>query len=383
MCAQQASERVGELGSRRTDRREAQRGERPVVDTDVREVRAEGDEGGAAGNRLERSHAAGGVHHDIGRAQQVAHAAGVAEHAEALLPREASREARTQLLVASADAHHVRAIERDGGADSALEVADAPSAAGDDDQRSLLGQLEFGTQTRAIDALEKLRSDQWSDDASATRTGDPLDRAQAHLVTNEVQVDAAVRPDLPVGEVGDRRANRHLETSPAPHLAERGGQRGMGRNHDLRALLGNERRKASATEQVEQPRAERTGPRHVHEQRVEDRERPRCVPQLHAVALADDERCDPPEAAQTVAVYEVRPAPRLRLGDQGTCAREVTLADIRRQHQRRTALGRGGWLSASIAHFAGRQPPAARWFRTGCGWACVRRTACPQATDAS
>ena len=70
---------------------------------------------------------------DIGRGHPIGHAIGESLHTRARLARKPVREADTQLLVATAQAHDLRDIVRqECGLDRAGDVANAPAAAGDE-----------------------------------------------------------------------------------------------------------------------------------------------------------------------------------------------------------------------------------------------------------
>ena len=99
------------------------------------------DDRAPARKRFQARDPARRVHEHIGRDEELAHPLGETEHADAQLVRECPPQARPARIVAACEAHDERAdLER--RLNRSLQVADAPAASGDHDDRSLRGQAE-------------------------------------------------------------------------------------------------------------------------------------------------------------------------------------------------------------------------------------------------
>ena len=93
-----------------------------------------------------------------------------------------SRQPLARLLVAPGDADHGHVSEREQLVDRALEVADAPAPAGDDDHPACAGEAEGGARGSALARLEELGGDQRPHDLGGAASGDPLDVAHRRVV---------------------------------------------------------------------------------------------------------------------------------------------------------------------------------------------------------
>ena len=205
------------------------------VELGVADGQAVGDDRAAARHRLEAGHAAGRVHEHVGRREQVGHPVGEAEHAHVARRRRsaASRRSRaaslrpaTQTTVVSGSAAEL--------VDGALEVADAPAAAGDDDD---VAARRAG---RARRARRRARAARGTPPRSAAARParcrarrSARRRATDCVVHHEVGVDAALRPEEEPRHVGDRRDRRHVDLAAAAQVAEHDGDRRVGRDDDV------------------------------------------------------------------------------------------------------------------------------------------------------
>jgi hypothetical protein len=82
------------------------------------------------------------VDEHVGRGDQLAHAVGEAEHAHAGVRAEARLEPLTRLFVSPRDADHGGSAHVERAADRPLQIADAPTPAGDEHHVAGLGQRE-------------------------------------------------------------------------------------------------------------------------------------------------------------------------------------------------------------------------------------------------
>ena len=194
---------------------------------------AVGDDRAASNERLQAGHAAGGVDDRVGGRQQLAHLLGEAENANARLAREQEGQPCPQRLVSGRQADDHRPRQPQAGPGRALEIADAPAATGDDDDRPLERQPERASRLHPGARREERGRDQRPHPTRAPRSGDPLDRRQARLVHDEVEVDARMRPELHSGKIGRRRTGRHRQTAAPPQIAEHARRSRIGRDDDV------------------------------------------------------------------------------------------------------------------------------------------------------
>ena len=139
---------------------QAERGHRPRRLRCVPRRTAVGDDRAASNERLQAGHAAGGVHDRVGGRQQLAHLLGEAEHAHARLAREQGGQPCPQRFVSGRQADDRRPRQPQAGPGGALEIADAPAAAGDDDDRPLERQPERASRLHLGARREERRGDQ-------------------------------------------------------------------------------------------------------------------------------------------------------------------------------------------------------------------------------
>ncbi len=82
------------------------------------------------------------MHQHVGRGDQLAHAVGEPERADARVVAVAALEALAHLVVASGDADHARHVDVEGAPDRSVEIADPPASTGHQDDAAHLGQAE-------------------------------------------------------------------------------------------------------------------------------------------------------------------------------------------------------------------------------------------------
>ena len=142
-----------------------------------------------------------GVDEYVGGRDQVGHAVGEAEYANARLPPEGQEQALARLVVSTRHAHHGGRPRSERGPDGPVEVPDAPSAAGDEGHRADGGEVERAPGLRPRARLEEGGRHERTHAARAAgprQLGDPLARAVVH---HEVEIDPGVRPELEAREV--------------------------------------------------------------------------------------------------------------------------------------------------------------------------------------
>ena len=316
------------------------------VELGVADGQAVGDDGTAPCHRLEAGHAARRVHEHVRGGEQVRHLIGEAEHAHPLVARKAAAQPLALDVVAPGQADDGRVGDRRQLRDGALEVADAPAAAGDDDHAPVGGQSQRGARSAALARLQELGGDQRAHDLRAAAPGDPLDVVHGLLVHHEVRVDTALRPEEEPGHVGDRRHRRHIEQAPAAQVAEDDGDRRIGRHDDVRVAgedRAPQRRRAEPAEHLLGDQAHR---REVLEHPVVGRVGARRDAQLRAVPVGDNRAQALTHRREAVDDRDLdRLAAALELLAQGARCRGVPLPDIggEDQHALRASGTRKRW----------------------------------------
>ena len=94
--------------------------------------------------------------------------------------------------------------------------------------------------------------------AGAPDPGDALDRHDARLVHDEVEIDPRVNPELEAGEIGGRRACRHRQAAAAPQITKHARCRRKGGHNDVRLVALDEPEQPSCAEQGKPRSAEAT-----------------------------------------------------------------------------------------------------------------------------
>src|SRR6266576_1870638 len=113
-----------------------------VVGAQVTGGEAVGDDGAAADVGLEHGQPSGAVDYRVGRRHPAAHLLGEAEDPYLLVAAEALLELLPCRLVAAGDADDERVFDGERALDRALEVADPPAAARDEDEPRVGGHVK-------------------------------------------------------------------------------------------------------------------------------------------------------------------------------------------------------------------------------------------------
>ena len=310
-----------------------------------------GDDRAAADEGFEAGHAAGRVHNRVGGREQLAHLGGEAENANPRRVCERQGQPPPQALVSRRQADDRRRRQPQARPDRAFEVADAPAAAGDDDERPIERQAQPATRPLRRAGREEGGRDQRPHPTCAARAGHPLDRRQARLVHHQMKVDPRVGPELEPGEIGRRRTGRHPQAAAAPQRAEHAGCRRKGGDDDVRPAAIDESEQRACTEERQPGPPEPAQDTKASKEAVEKAEDPGGEAKLAAVGIEQD-------------VTEKAAEPHERVADQNLDVR--SLADkLGREHPR------GGHMAlpdlggqdddpqsrfASARRIAGKQP---------------------------
>jgi len=282
----------------------------------------------------------------VGGGEQRRHLGREAEQEHLRDVPEAHREPAPQRLVAPAHHDDPRDVERQRGRDRAFDVADAPAAAGDDDD------LPVGRQPRRPAALLARGRRREARVVHAPRRDDARARAgdRAHLLRrlgmrDQVDVHTGMRPVAQGGEVRDRGDDRHVEAAAQPQPAEHLGRAGIGRDDHVRSVLGDQPHQPAPGQQLAEAADDAAHGCHVRDERVLGVVDP--IPEVGLeVRAAEHESLDErPARAQRVLDRrdDVGPA-RLQILDQEARGQIVPLADRRAhdEHARGRGSGCGG-----------------------------------------
>ena len=291
--------------------------------------RAVRDHRAAADESLETRNAAGRVDDRVGRREQRAHRICEAEDDDTRLVGEALLEAAARVLVPPADADDRHAGEAKGRGDGAVEVADAPAAAGDENHRPLRRKTEVSPRDRSVVRGAESRHDERVDRPGAPGAGDALDALTAALVHDEVEIDAAVCPERVDAEVGYRRDDRYSDLPEAPQAPEHRGQGGKRRDDDVGLVHGDERKQAARSQESEPEAAQGAERCDAGEEEVRESVEPRREPKLRPVAVAQEAG---EEGAESTEAIRDRHVSVLALGldfdGERAGGRDMTFADI-------------------------------------------------------
>ncbi len=148
-----------------------------------------------------------GVNEYVGRCDQVAHPVGEAEHADARLPSEGQEEALARLVVSTRHACHGGRPRFERGANGPVEVPDAPSSAGDDDDGAGGREAERAPGLHLTARLEEGGRHERTHAAGAAGSRQLRDSLARAVVHHEVEIDPGVRPELQAREVEHRGAD--------------------------------------------------------------------------------------------------------------------------------------------------------------------------------
>ena len=265
---------------------------------------------------------------------------GEAEDARAWLAGEAPFQSLADLLVQAADADDVRALQLERRAHGAFELADAPAASGDDDQRALLGQPQRAASVGLRHRLEELLLDERAHDACASGSRNALDRTHAGLVHDQVQIHPRVRPQRVHAEVADRGHGRDLQYPAAAQIADDARRGGMGRDDHVGVHAADEAEERLRAEQGQPRSRDRASGREAGEEETLEPIRPRQAAKLDAVDVAAHERDDAADVLECVVDDDLgRFRPQLGLERAGDGA--VALALLGREDEHAAPRLRG------------------------------------------
>ena len=309
-----------------------ERGDRLGVPACMSRGRAEGDDRLAADERLQAGDAGGRVDDRVGRRHQLVHVVGEAEDARARLAGEVLFQAHADLLVEAADADDIRALELERRAHGAFELADAPAASGDDDQRAFLGQAQRAASVGLRHRLEELLLDEGAHDACASRSRNALDRTHAGLVHDQVEIHPRVRPQRVHAEVADRCHGRDLQDPAAAQVADDARRGGMGRDDHVGVHAADEAEERLRAEQGQARSRDRASGREAGEEEALEPVRPGQAAELDAVDVPAHERDDASDVLERVVDDDLgRFSPQLGLQRAGDGA--VALALLGREDE--------------------------------------------------
>ena len=287
---------------RRRDAREPEAREGAVVRADVTAPPAVRDRRAAAHQRLEHGQPAGRMDERIGRGEPVRHLVRERLGPHTLVAREVLLERLPELLVVAAQADDlVDSLHGEHLAHRALDVADAPAAAGDEHDLGAGLQLEGAPRVGRRARLEELRR---REAVHAMHLG-VLARDPAHLVDrlrvrHEVQVGARRRPVAQPGQVGDDGADRHVQAPGLAQPPEHLRRVRVRRDDHVRPVGGDQAQQAPTAEPHEQPLREAAGHREAREDPEADVPQPEEAEEDDTRRVVRDGRDGAPHRRQAV-----------------------------------------------------------------------------------
>ena len=319
-------ERLGELARRPAVVAHPQPRDRLRVPACVAGGRAERDDRLAAHECLEARDTGGRMDDCVGRGHQLVHVVRETEDARARLAGEVSFEPVADLLVQAADADDVRTLQLERGAHCALELADAPAAAGDEDERPLFGEAEPAARVRLLHGLEELLLHEGAHDARASRPGDALHPADAGIMHDEVEIHPWVRPERVDAEVAHRRQDGDLQRPAAAEVPEDAGGGGVRRHDHVRFDPVNQAQQRLRAEERQSGTGDRAAGREAREEEAFEPVRPGETAKLDAVDVPAHERDHPADVLERVLDDDLRRL-GLQLGFEraGDCAVSLAL----------------------------------------------------------
>jgi hypothetical protein len=261
---------------------------------------------------LEACDAAPRVHEHVGGGDEVAHPVGEAQDVHPRVRAEGVLEPLAHLVVAAGDAHHGHRPHVERASDRALEVADAPAAAGHERHRPDLGQAERPPGLGPRHKLEEPRRHERPHLARAARAGELLDPAGGAVVHDEMKVDPGVGPELEAREVEHGRADRRPQPPAAPQAPEDGVDAGVGRYDHVGAVGLDQAEQPPPADAVEHAVGAPAHRGEAHEQRVDDAEHPRHPAELEPGAVADRPLENAAEGGEAVGDHDLGPGMLLR-----------------------------------------------------------------------
>ena len=325
--------RAAQVRGRVGQREQAQPLHRPVVDPDVPDRAPVGDHRAAAAERLQRRHAAGRVHDDIGRAQERIHLVREPPDLDARLAGEAPPQRGARCLVVTGDDDDAVGARGEGLARAAAQVPDAPGAARHGDEAP--GRVEGRASARAAAASRGSRNRR----ATMGRTIAALP-APARRSTRETaswcmtrwtsipgcdQMGKSAMSVIGATTGTARRRRRRMR----PRTLVRAGCVETMTSGVARAIWREMRRRpVRLSMQLPMPRSGGT----LVKTLVHHAEAPGREPQLGAVAVAEHEPREAPERGQAVLGRHREALLAQALGER-LARRQVPTADVGRQDE--------------------------------------------------
>jgi len=307
-----------------------------------------------------------GVDEHVGRRDQIAHPVGEAEDADARLPVEGHAQALPRLLVSTRHARYGGRPRSQRGANGAVEVSDAPTPAGDEDDRAAGREVERAPGLDLAARLEERRGDERTHAGRAAGPRQLRDSLARAVVHDEVEIDPGVGPELEAREIEHRGADRDADAPVSAQAPEDRVDARVGRDDDVGPVRLDQSTQALAADPVHDRLGGSSHRREAHEQRVDDPEDPRHTTKLKPRAVANEPAKQGPERGEPVPDRYLRPralAGQVRGKRPG--GRVVSFAEVGGENEdparrRRRGLDAGPplgmWCNASTS--PGNPPPA-------------------------
>ncbi len=284
------------------------------------------------GERLARDHPARGGEHDVGRGDQRGHPVGPPERDQTGCGQAAAAQPRTQPLVASAQHDRAHVVARsEHRVHHGLQTAEPEGSPRDQHQQVRALQAARGTGGGPVGGPEP-GVDRGRRHA---HVGPWLDRPGPLSGGGQQRpglVDARPHPERVHRDVGDDRDRPRAEPSPSAQPGETAGGHRVGRDDQVRALGGHQRREG-ATEPGGGDRLADDGERRApREQAVADPVQPGSA--AHRERPRGGQEAVPPRRGRTLDLTDGGAGPqRPHAGGQHPGGRHVALPDRRGQHQ--------------------------------------------------
>jgi hypothetical protein len=159
---------------------------------------------------------------------------------------------------------------------------------------------------------------------------------------DQVEIGTRMHPEAEAVEIGDRRDYRYVKPLAAAQTAKHASDCWIGGNHDVGVVLLDHSKQGARAEGEERQPADTAEKRGAPEQLVEEPVGASHMPELPAVAVAEDEAQDVPEAVESIEKNDLELGVlTLQLGDERLGGRNVTFADRRGENEYAPPLGLG------------------------------------------
>jgi hypothetical protein len=182
------------------------------------------------------------VHEHVARPQKLGHPLGEAEDAHPWVIGETTPQRVLRDRVASGDDDDVCGARGERFLGRALQVPDAPSTARHHGHAAVEAKAERAPGVSRRGCLEEAAAHDRPDVRCARAARDTLDALDRTRMGDEVQVDARMAPEREVGQIGDRRADGHIELPAPAHPSEHARERRVRGHDDVRPVAAHERR---------------------------------------------------------------------------------------------------------------------------------------------